>query len=149
MATKSVQTFTARSIVEAAVKTWGIALQGLQVRTIVRTTDRVPRLRDEPASGNRSHVYQPAEAVMVVDGLTARSSMAHHSADALIRALGIPNTVRDAARAAYTKSHGGKSTASAPTKATKATKATRPVNRALGERAVRVKPAPTPEAPSA
>lgn len=147
MAKSTVLAVTPADIVRAAVKVWGIGLQGLQVRTIVRTTDRVPRLQGEPAEGNRHHVYTGAEATMVVDGLTARSSMAHLDADKVLTALGVPVTVRQDARRAYAKRRGQAVPASTPKGRAQAT----PKGDPLGRRAVRTPapaaaPAPTTDA---
>lgn len=151
MAVKSSPMVTPADIVKAAVKTWGIALQGVAVRNVVRDTNRVPRLRDEPASGNRSHRYTLAETVMVVDGLTSRSSMSGYDPDRLLSALAVPVTVRQEARRAWAAANGQavkapKVAASAPSRAKVTRQAPKATGDPLGRRAIRVKAAPTAQA---
>ena len=132
---------TPRAIVAAIVKTWGMPIDGLQVRTIVRTTDRVPRLMSEPEAGNRHHAYTPEEATVILDGIVARSRYAGQSADKVLTALGVSVAARERGRADYARRTGKaparKASASKPSAASKAP------NRALGERAPRTPAAAT------
>ena len=130
---KADATISANAIIIAARKCWGIPnVEGVEVRNLVRKGVVLPRFAGRPSDGgNWTHDYTKAEAVKVVRAFAAirgrRSGNVDSYTRSLLKALGLPVGPVKAAKAA----NGTTGTA----------KAARPVNRALGQRAVRVKPA--------
>jgi len=135
--TKQTQSISADAIAFAAIKAWDIPVTGKDVRGLARG-DSGPsalgaksRFAERNADGtNRVHQYNPTEAGLIIRALAARKARRVPTVTAapLLRAFGL--AVTDPAK------RGANATKAA-------TKTTPTVNRALGQRAVRVKPAAT------
>jgi hypothetical protein len=135
---KAPATVSADTIAFQAIKTWDIPVTGKDVRGLARGDSGpavLPRFAERNADGtNRVHQYTAQEAGIVVRALAARKArrVPTVSAAPLLKALGLPVGEVKVTR---------KATVKAPATAPK-------VNRALGQRAVKVKAPTAPQAPA-
>lgn len=135
---KTPATISADAIAFQAIKAWDIPVTGKDVRGLARGDSGpavLKRFAERNADGtNRQHQYNPQEAGIVIRALAAR------------KARRVPTVTAAPVLKAFGLAVGETRTPKA-SKASKATPKAATVNRALGQRAVRVKAAPAVQTP--